>query len=361
MEICQNPDILRVILYVSKILKIFFFLVPMCLIVMIGLDFFKNVTANKEDEMKKNLNIAIKRIIYCACIFFVPTIVGLVNNLLGELKIDKVSCLTELNIETIENIAINLANEAFAKVQNEQNMKNVREAENAISKIKDSTIKKTLQEELESIKEKILNETKENQEPEEPTVIPGSVGGSNGFENYGPGTEGNYFAPIQGITNYYLSGMSETGGCLNSVYHDLSGVAEGTPIYAGMDGTAVFFQTTSTAVVSGKNVLTSYGNQVKITASNGTYIIYAHLQKFPDGIKTPVTETCPKKGSSPPCSASVYASKSDEIHKQEVKKGDLIGYLGNTGNSTGPHLHVEIHDGGSNYCVSDPWLKFGMK
>ena len=42
-----------------------------------------------------------------------------------------------------------------------------------------------------------------------------------------------------------------------------------------------------------------------------------------------------------------------------VKKGDLIGYLGNTGNSTGPHLHIEIHKGGS--CIEDPYAAFGMR
>lgn len=80
---------------------------------------------------------------------------------------------------------------------------------------------------------------------------------------------------------------------------------KGTPIKAVADGTVVF--------ASQKG---SYGNLVKLDHGNGVESWYAHTSKM-------------------------YVKKG-----QEIKAGDTIAAVGNTGNSTGPHLHLEIRING---------------
>ncbi|OHV89397.1 M23 family metallopeptidase [Mesorhizobium sp. ORS 3428] len=81
----------------------------------------------------------------------------------------------------------------------------------------------------------------------------------------------------------------------------------GTPVMAAFDG-EISFQGDGG----------SYGNLVKITHANGRETRYAHMQKF--------------------AIASGVGTK--------VKAGDVIGYVGTTGLSTGPHLHFELYQNG---------------
>lgn len=85
--------------------------------------------------------------------------------------------------------------------------------------------------------------------------------------------------------------------------------------------------------VTGLNVHgSSYGNSVEIKHADGKVSFYAHLKT----VKV-------RKG-------------------QSVKSGDEIGVEGATGNATGSHLHLEIHQGAYKYPAkgtspaSCPWL-----
>lgn len=88
---------------------------------------------------------------------------------------------------------------------------------------------------------------------------------------------------------------------------------EDNQILAHSNGTVVWTQTGQKNNKKAKGNA-SYGNAIKIKHSNGYYTLYAHLES----VKV-------KKG-------------------QTVKQGQVIGIMGNTGNSYGRHLHFEVRN-----------------
>ncbi|RNF36286.1 M23 family metallopeptidase [Paracoccus methylarcula] len=101
----------------------------------------------------------------------------------------------------------------------------------------------------------------------------------------------------------YTSGFGRRWGRMHEGV-DMAGPS-GTPVYATGDG-----------VVSFAGRQSGYGNLIKVTHELGTETRYAHLSR----IRV-------KQG-------------------QRVSQGELIGDMGNTGRSTGPHLHYEVHMNG---------------
>lgn len=98
---CGPSALLKTLVFIKKILDILMFIVPMGAIVIISIDLMKSVISSKEDDMKKNLNISIKRIIYAMFIFLVPSIVTTAMSLLGKNNVDFASCYNGLNLEKI--------------------------------------------------------------------------------------------------------------------------------------------------------------------------------------------------------------------------------------------------------------------
>ncbi|GGK10165.1 peptidase M23 [Yeosuana aromativorans] len=80
----------------------------------------------------------------------------------------------------------------------------------------------------------------------------------------------------------------------------------GTPVYATGDG----------VVIRADNRATGYGNHIEIDHGYGYKTLYAHLYKY-------------------------------NVRKnQKVRRGDLIGFVGSTGRSDGPHCHYEVSKDG---------------
>lgn len=106
LKACENPDILRLIYLSKKISNIIFIIIPVGLVIFIIIDLFKNVTNGDNDKaIKDNNKIAIKRLIYAVLLFFVPTIVSLIMNLLSlvGLTSEYKECIDNATKEKIEH------------------------------------------------------------------------------------------------------------------------------------------------------------------------------------------------------------------------------------------------------------------
>ena len=80
-----------------------------------------------------------------------------------------------------------------------------------------------------------------------------------------------------------------------------------------------------------------YGKAIYITLNDGNTALYAHLSKYNEKIDYLVKEIQKQENS---YSIDRYFEK----NQLPVKKGDVIGYTGDTGSLSGPHLHFEIRN-----------------
>ncbi len=131
---------------------------------------------------------------------------------------------------------------------------------------------------------------------------------------------GTYIWPLPG----YSPG-SAYGWRMHPIYHEMRfhagediGAPSGTPILAADSGIAAVYPDNGNG----------YGNYIMINHGGGRVTLYAHMSAF---------------------AISNGAS---------VSQGQVIGYVGSTGNSTGPHLHFEVRVNGA---TTDPkqYFNFG--
>jgi murein DD-endopeptidase MepM/ murein hydrolase activator NlpD len=126
-------------------------------------------------------------------------------------------------------------------------------------------------------------------------------------------------APVQGFRLTSAYGVREhpiLGGERMHKGLDLA-VAAGTPVLAPADG-----------VVEKASWFSSYGNFIEIAHGGNMETRYGHLSGY------------------------------NVVAGQHVHKGDVIGYVGSTGRSTGPHLHYEVRIGGEAVDPT-PYMQMG--
>ncbi len=94
--------------------------------------------------------------------------------------------------------------------------------------------------------------------------------------------------------------------------------------------------------------LWGYGKVIYVTHYNGYTSVYAHMSRFNNVIDSIVKENQYEQKS---YTLDLYLLK----NKIKVKKHELLGFSGNTGNSFAPHLHFEIRDNKTEYA-QNPYL-----
>lgn len=122
-----------------------------------------------------------------------------------------------------------------------------------------------------------------------------SIAKGSGSSGSSTSISGYFTHPLPG--SVYVRGLSSSHKGVDF------GAPTGTPIHAAASG----------RVIAAKNGYNGgFGNVVFIQHPNGTQTVYGHMSKI----------------------ATITGA--------QVNKGDIIGYVGSTGRSTGPHLHFEV-------------------
>lgn len=152
-------------------------------------------------------------------------------------------------------------------------------------------------------------------ELQKPYVVPAT--GSNG--THAPTSDGTVVWPLGSgdivVTSRFGNRTDPiTGVAANHGGNDLR-AAEGSPLYAPMDGTVVKIAN-GYGNNTGATGAASWGNRIEIKHADGTKTLFAHLKVN-----------------------SFQVSEGDTVYA-----GQLIAETGNTGRSTGPHLHFELYD-----------------
>lgn len=97
----------------------------------------------------------------------------------------------------------------------------------------------------------------------------------------------------------------------------------------------------------------SYGKTIYINHSNGYTSVYGHLNKFNSKLEKLVKEIQYQNNEF----EINYIPKQNELM---IKKGEVIGFSGNSGSSEGPHLHFEVRETANQIPINPLFFNFNI-
>lgn len=119
------------------------------------------------------------------------------------------------------------------------------------------------------------------------------------------------------VSGYHLTGrFGQSSGLWSSTHTGLD--------FAAPEGAEI--RSIGPGVVTGASSDGSFGNKTVVRLDDGTVLWYCHQSEF--GVEV----------------------------GQRLEPGDLLGYVGSTGNVTGPHLHLEVHPADGDPVDPEAWM-----
>lgn len=230
----------------------------------------------------------------------------------SQIKIASINPKIQAVVEKYEvfdkDVAFNII-ETYDENANQGNIKVIQEGENGIERIAQNT--KIVNGEI-SYVSPVSKDVIKTAVPKIISIGTKYVPDVGSLSSWGWPTNSGYT-----ITSYYGYRSAIYGLYSSTNWHsgiDIAGTGYGSPVYASNNGTIEVRQWDN-----------SYGNYIIINHNNGYWSLYAHMDRF----------------------ANVSVGET-------VTRGQIIGYVGTTGNSTGPHLHYEIRTCPYYGCTTNP-------
>lgn len=152
LEICDNPDVLKVMRIVNIVIIIIKIAVPILLIIKTMLDYTSAMTKNDNDALAKINKIVVKRAIAAILVFTIPTLVKVIA-VATESKVSYAQCITNATEEGINKAYVDTSKKYIEKAHDTLSENDYQQASSYVtSKVKDGNDKEELKNELNTLK-----------------------------------------------------------------------------------------------------------------------------------------------------------------------------------------------------------------
>ena len=166
VNVCSDPDFLRIMLFVNTILTIAKIIIPLAIIVVATFDLTKLILEGTPEEFKRASKKFVTRIVSAIIIFFIPTVINVIFGFVDE-TFNFMPCFTNATEDNVNAAYLRRADLAIYDAENSLSKSDYELASMYVSMLKDGPTKNSYQTRLDTIKK-----TREDQIKSATKVVP---------------------------------------------------------------------------------------------------------------------------------------------------------------------------------------------